>query len=437
MFVAVSMPACGGDPPEEVDDDGGVVPSTCHEPTADPIVHQGGINASETWNADSVHVVEGIFQLAGGSTLTLQPCTQVRMRPAAGFDVRADANSIVARGEENARVRIVADDPAAGWGNIRVFPTSSLNLAYTTIEDGGREPANDMMRAVLDVYGDQYQPVQPLLHVDHVEIVGAGAVGVALTENAGFSAESRALDITGSGLYPVRAWPPAVTNIPEGDYTGNARDEIVIVGRPLTFDATIRNRGVRYLVGDELSFSELSVGAGDAGLATLTIEAGVELAFKGEGVLEVEHFTGEFPASGALVAVGTPEAPIRFTSADSAAPGAWVGLFFGGTPQASNRIEHAVVEYAGGVNGAQGFNCSDIENGRDQGAIMVLGVPAGAFVQSTHIAHSAGFGIDRGWDGGDIDFVTPNTFEDIAWCLQSAPHSADHSCPADPPCPTL
>jgi hypothetical protein len=412
------------------------MPSTCEAPTGDPIVHQGGISASETWQAGSMHIVEGIVQLTGGSTLTIDACVEIRMRPGAGFDVRADANSIVAKGEATAPVRIVADDPTAGWGNIRVFPTSTLRLSYTRIEDGGREADNDPMRAVIDVYGDQTQPVQPLLHVDHVEIVGAGAVGIALTENAGFSAESSALSITGSGLYPVRAWPAAVTHLPDGDYSGNARDELVIVGRPLTVDATLRDRGVRYLVGDELSASVLSVGAGQGGMATLTIEPGVELAFKAGGMLEIEHFTGEFPASGALFAVGTAAAPIVFTSAESTTAGAWVGVVFGGTPQPTSRIEHAVVEYAGGVNGTQGFNCSDIENGRDQGGILVLGLPARAFVQSTHIAHSAGFGIDRGWDGAEIDLVTGNTFENIAWCLQSAPHDSDHSCPSNPPCET-
>src|SRR5262245_40264293 len=160
LFLAAAAPACGGDPPGEPSDDGGEVPSACAEPKGDPIVHQGGINASETWSADSLHVVEGIFQIAGGSTLTLEPCVQVRMNAAAGFDVRADGNAIVAAGKADSRVRIFADNPFAGWGNIRVFPPSSLSFAYTTIEDGGHEPANDMMRAVLDVYGDQYQPVQ-------------------------------------------------------------------------------------------------------------------------------------------------------------------------------------------------------------------------------------------------------------------------------------
>src|SRR5262249_53721892 len=162
-------------------------------------------------------------------------------------------------------------------------------------EDGGHA-ANDPMLAVVDVYGDQTQPVQPLLHVDHIEIVGAAAVGVALTENAGFTAESTSLEITGSGSYPVRVWPIALTNLPEGDYTGNTRDEIVIPGHGgnenLAFDVTMHDRGVRYRVGDETSGSApvLRV-ATTAGLSTLTIEAGVELAFGNGGSLEIEHYT--------------------------------------------------------------------------------------------------------------------------------------------------
>lgn len=448
LLIAALTPACIDDPnaPRDDDDGGGSgnggnggsgeVPSICTEPTGEPIVHTGAITASETWGADALHIVQGIFQIRGGSTLTLAPCAQIRMGVGAGFEVRGDSNAIVAAGEANARVRIFAEDPAAGWANVRVLPPSTLSFAYTTIENGGHEPLNNSMRAVIEVYGDIYQPVQPALHVDHVEIVAPDVIGVGLTENAGFTADSTALEITGAGAYPVRVWPTAITNIPDGNYTGNARDEIVIVGRPLGVDATLRNRGVRYLVGDELSGSTLSVAA-DVGLATLTIEAGVELAFKANGILQLENFTGEFPASGALVAVGTPDAPIRFTSADSTTPGAWVGLYFGGTPAPNNRLEHAVIEYAGGVNGTQGFNCNSVQNGRDQAAVIILGVPSGAFVQSTHIAHSAGFGVDRGWDGPEIDFITPNTFEDVAWCVQSAPHDDNHGCPVpNPACVT-
>lgn len=414
---------------------GGNVPSTCVAPTAEPIVHpSGSITADETWGPDAVHVVQGTIQIRDGATLTLDPCVEVRMGPGSYFQLPATGNAIVANGEADKRVRIVADDPAAGWGNIRVLPTSSLSFSYTTIEDGGREPGNDAQRAVLDVYGDQNQPLQSMLHVDHVDIVGAGKVGVAVTENAGFTADSTALTITGAGLFPMRLWPTALTSIPAGDYTGNTRDELVVVGRPLTVDATMHDRGVRYLVGDELSTTALTVAAGATGLATLTIEPGVEMAFQDGGILEIEPYTSDLPSSGALIAVGTADNPIVFTSAGSATAGAWVGISFASVPDPSNRIEHARVEFAGGLDGTQGFNCSEVGEGRDQAGILILGPPAGPFVQSTTISDSAGHGIDRGWKGAGVDFLTSNTFTNIAWCHQSAPHNPNNSCPADTEC---
>jgi hypothetical protein len=426
--MALALPACNGDPAQ--------APAACAEPAGDPVVHQGTITKDETWTAESPHVVEGTLRISGGSTLTIERCVQVQMGEGAGFDLSADENALVTLGADDAPVRFFAEDPDVGWGNVRVLPSSTLSLAYTTIEHAGREPVNDTRRAVLDVYGDRTMPAQPLLHVDHVDIIGPELVGVSISENAGFTEDSQALTITDAGEYPLRAWAAGLTNLPDGDYTGNGRDEIVVAGGPLLFDTTIRDRGVRYLIGDELTFSTITVAAGEDGLATLTVGAGVELAFAAGGILEIENFTGVFPASGAIVAIGTEDEPVRFTSADSTDPGAWIGLYFGGVPDPSNRIENAVIEYAGGVNGTQGFNCADVENGRDQAAVIILGVPTGAFVQSTLIKDSAGFGIDRGWDGPEIDFVEGNDFEGIAWCLQSPPHNSDHSCPTDPPCPT-
>lgn len=69
----------------------------------------------------------------------------------------------------------------------------------------------------------------------------------------------------------------------------------------------------------------LGVESGDANApALLTIEAGVTLRFKREGKLEVEHFVGDAPASGALVAMGTQHDPITLTSAKPS-PAAPVG----------------------------------------------------------------------------------------------------------------
>src|SRR5262249_36853631 len=70
MLLAALAPACVDQPPDENNDDKKPA-SICVAPKGEPIVHQGGITASETWSADSVHVVDGTFGIRGGSTLTL------------------------------------------------------------------------------------------------------------------------------------------------------------------------------------------------------------------------------------------------------------------------------------------------------------------------------------------------------------------------------
>ncbi len=66
---------------------------------------------------------------------------------------------------------------------------------------------------------------------------------------------------------------------------------------------------------------------------------------------------------GHRVAAGTAAAPITFISAKSpAAPGDWKNIYFGYSPATGNRIENAVIEYAGGFSGAQGYGCGDAAN---------------------------------------------------------------------------
>jgi hypothetical protein len=72
-----------------------------------------------------------------------------------------------------------------------------------------------------------------------------------------------------------------------------------------------------------------------------------------------------------------------------------------------------------------------------RGAILIFGPPMAPFVTNTTIAHSAANGILRGWRGGVVDFLATNTFESVAWCLQSFPKSEIGACPPDleVPCP--
>lgn len=87
---------------------------------------------------------------------------------------------------------------------------------------------------------------------------------------------------------------------------------------------------------------------------TLEIVAGAEVRFSPDAALSAGYYS-----KGMIKAVGTPDAPIRFTSADLKEPGAWAGLaVYGG---GELHLEHALVEFAGGdenhgalfVDGAQ------------------------------------------------------------------------------------
>jgi hypothetical protein len=84
--------------------------------------------------------------------------------------------------------------------------------------------------------------------------------------------------------------------------------------------------------------------------STLTIERGVRLRFHESSYLEIGHKDSR------LIAVGTKEEPIVFTSA-AASPkrGDWIGLVFDGAVGEGTAIEHAVIEYAGRAShGGQG-----------------------------------------------------------------------------------
>lgn len=221
-----------------------------------------------------------------------------------------------------------------------------------------------------------------------------------------------------------------VGTLPDGQYTGNRTDEILIVPEPvnsaggLQEDATWRDLGVPYRLGNSRTH-QLRVGAGNGHpLATLTLEPGVELRFTEGSSLRMEHGTGDFPATGALVAVGTADKPIVFTSAAEApSAGDWMGLWYGGVPSNRNRLEHVRIEYAGGDCSCALLTCNDITD--FEGAVIVTNLPPTAFIENTHIVHSAGHGIVRGWDGDDLDLASSSTFEAIAGCAQTLPRFSD------------
>jgi len=89
--------------------------------------------------------------------------------------------------------------------------------------------------------------------------------------------------------------------------------------------------------------------------ATLTIEPGVEVRFApGTGLYVGDYYKYKYPQYGAILARGTEESPIVFTSsAGTPAPGDWKGFYFRPpTNSGLTAFEHCLIEYGGAVNNA-------------------------------------------------------------------------------------
>lgn len=418
----------------------------CPAPTHGPTVHSGTIAAGEVWAAeDGPHVVTPWVRFAADSSLTIAACSEVRMQKDAALvvgDTNGDVTaSLRAEGEPGREIRFVRDG-AEPWSAIVVYDPATVVLRHVSLDGGGSD--RFLYNASLVLRGDGTTPTRRPLTVEAVTVRRSLGHGVVAEWVAGFTAGSTGLTVTASGSedfpQPVRLGEHSLDSLPDGNYTGNRVDEILIDDEGanqaggLQQDGTIHDRGVPYHVGT-FPGSRLRVGAGfDSGtVTTLTIEPGVELRFEPGTSLEIEHYTSDDrPASGALVAVGTPERPIVFTSAAPARwAGDWVGLWFGGVPAAHNRIEHAVIEYAGGECGCVGFTCTEAD---EASVLFVESAPATDFIKDTTIRHSAGHGISRGWMGAGPDFMGSNVFEDVAGCMQTRARSEDSSCYADGGC---
>ncbi len=203
-------------------------------------------------------------------------------------------------------------------------------------------------------------------------------------------------------------------------------------GEGLLEDATLRNLGVPYHIGDSTVEQVRIGGRPDERLVTLTIEAGVVLKFEPSTGLAVQHATTDEPSTAALRVLGSTDEPVVFTSAaPDPQPGDWMGLWFGGGPSDRNVIEHARIEYAG-YDCSCGLNtCSEtvIASGTHEGAVIFTAPPADAFITNTTISNIAGNGITHGFDGPFVNFRGSNTFEDVSGCEQTHPRNEDTSCP--------
>ena len=447
---AVLAAACGSssspsDPPAPLADGGGSdalattdapVVEDCPAPTAGPTMHSGDVTDNEVWTADgSPHIVEYDVNVRDGHTLTIEPCARVQLAKEKGirvaYPLTPNTGTLVAEGTATKPIRFERQGPDP-WGSLYLAAPGTARLAYVELSGGGYAAGDSFGDgATIEVIGDSVLPADPSLFLDHVTIKGSTGTGLLVRGGATFIAGSKELTVTGSGSetypFPVEIDEHSMDAFPAGTYTGNKIDEILlrttgvgIAGAGLTVDATLHERGVPYRMGTTNLDSFYLGGLEGAPLATLTIEPGVVMRFPAGTFLNIEKFTGDFPAQAAIRALGTAAKPVVFTSAAAApAAGDWGGLWFGGKPSAQNKLDHVRIEYAGGQCLCSLFTCSDITD--YEGAVILTNQAPSAFITNSVITKSAQHGITEGYEGTPVDFLPTNTFDSIVGCAQTLP----------------
>jgi hypothetical protein len=260
--------------------------------------------------------------LGNGTTMTITPGTKLEM--AEGISVVASA-ALLAQGTPAAPIRFTTylDPPQAGsWQGIRALDGSTLHLSYCELAYAGKAGLDFGSLAV-------YTSAATVSHcrIHH-------GLGTALfLDNPGITPQFNDVEIdhyTGVGILQNKiSMNPSYTDIHLHD---NATDGVLIPGGSTDRNVTLDGSPAA-LNGAPIYLSyETTVGS-----ATLTIVPGTTLK-SNEGIAVA--------AGAALVAEGTPAAPIVFTAiADPPLAGSWGGI----TAAAAStlRLSYCEVAYAG------------------------------------------------------------------------------------------
>jgi len=149
-----------------------------------------------------------------------------------------------------------------------------------------------------------------------------------------------------NGKVPVYCYLNAVKNFHDNTYTGSTYRYFYVEGGTITHDSYWENPGIPYWFS---SSSHIYIQGTDGAdlVTTLTLAPGTILKFNGIYLWVGHDSNPSYP--GALVAVGTPEQKITFTSTLSyPSPGNWYGIYFANyTDDTQCRLENCIVEYGG------------------------------------------------------------------------------------------
>ena len=287
----------------------------------------GVLTGDRTWTRDgSPYIVTSSVTFLNG-TLTIEPGVIVQFNASGYLQIGNSSTStkLVAQGTQEDPITFTSNGDVE-WGEINLYSSMAKGsiMEHCIIENNGYSNY-----PLVDVYSS---------NVTIKNCTFRNTPNSGLRINLGTIPTLEANTYTGIGGYPIYIGYAqslsAVDNASTFDES-NTNNLIYCAGGNIYHDTSITDAGIPYYC-----HGSSSVYGG-----TLTISPGAELRFEDHTGLWIGSTTTANTTR--LVAEGTSEAPIIFTSANKTpTPGLWYGINFLSRDSGSV-LKHAVVEYGG------------------------------------------------------------------------------------------
>jgi len=359
---------------------GGPVPYNAVELSGNVLRSQTWPNPNIPYVINSRILVEGTQENVPGPTLTLSAGTKLRFGAngelVVGYNYPGD---LIVAGTEPSPILFTADsdNPQPGhWRGVYLdfYSTNTSRISYATIEYAGAMGSLRGLTGNLNMAGKGMNCAAGGLcpELRNVILQKSSGYGLYMDINAGFGPGSTALTLSDNGSYPLSMFADSAGTIPTGTtFSRNTPNAVELISNVITTQ-TWRNLGIPYVLR-----GNVDVGYTTTPGPTLTVEAGTELRFAKDSEFTIGAYASR---PGALVAVGTAAAPIRFVPNVSTTPtrGYWRGLHF--YEGAGSQLDYVLISHAGA-------------GGRPFLGNLNVYKELGAFVTHTTFASSASCGV--------------------------------------------
>jgi PKD repeat protein len=328
--------------------------------TSPMVIRGGNFNLTQaTWTKREFdYVLEGEIAIgntsyAEGCKLTIDPGVNLKFKGSSRITVGenkyygAIRGTLIAKGTATQPILFTTVSASATSGRHNIYFSSgnvTSELKYCTFEYGGG-------------LGYNYSDDEALIIIKHTSAVDVTYCTFKnirncvfyVTDTGGFGTlDYNTIDVdnTTDGIII----PANIVHLLGLHNTVTAKREIVINGGLISQSVTWPKQTYPYYVDQGVS-----VYNDDGNAVWLTLTAGTEFKM-GSGAsfhIGVQYvYVGSIAEPGGLIAVGTAQNPIKFTSAKSpAAPGDWGSIQFGQTVLAGTKLQYATIEYGGSSTG--------------------------------------------------------------------------------------